>query len=244
MKKIRGPFGRARRVLGLARTRVRPSHGPENRREKVPKRVISREGRGERAGTPSDGVDDKGGGKGEAGEEAQQKGAPSLSEATVRTRRGIASHTGPSAGTGPDGDRNSVRGPRGAGARRRPGPCSRQRQRQARASHATRTRPSRPSREHKPRFFHPRRYLPLPSSLLLLRRLLLRLHPPLLPPLLAAVPAPVLLLSCFRLFFSWLRCYRDGSRSRWLRTSVFFFIMISLLCKNFAIFYCTILRKM
>lgn len=58
------------------------------------------------------------------------------------------------------------------GARRRPqqpgpgrrgpprgtaGPCSRQRQRQARASHATRTRPSRSSREHKPRFFHPRR---------------------------------------------------------------------------------------
>lgn len=78
------------------------------------------------------------------------KGGP-LSEATVRTRRGIASHTGPSAGTRPDRDRNSS-GP-SAGARGTADPCSRQRQRQARASHATRTRPSRPSREHKPRFF-------------------------------------------------------------------------------------------
>lgn len=37
----------------------------------------------------------------------------------MRTRRGIASHTGPSAGTGPDGDRNSA-GPRSRG----PGPAA------------------------------------------------------------------------------------------------------------------------
>lgn len=48
---------------------------------------------------------DEGGGERGAGG-SEQKGAPS-SEATVRTRRGIASHTGPSAGTGPDRDRNS-----------------------------------------------------------------------------------------------------------------------------------------
>lgn len=43
--------------------------------------------------------------------------------------------------------------------------------------------------------------------------LLLLLHPPFPPPLLAAVPAPSVSFSCFRLFFSRLRCYRDGSRS-------------------------------
>lgn len=99
-----------------------------------------------------------------AGDEEEQeeasKGGPLRREATVRTRRGIASHTGPSAGTGPR-QRPQLLGPERPGARApRPGPCSRQRQRQARASHATRTRPSRSSREHKPRFFHPRRYLP------------------------------------------------------------------------------------
>lgn len=55
--------------------------------------------------------DEEGGEGGTGGSE--QKGAPS-SEATVRTRRGIASHTGPSAGTGPDRDRNSP-GPRAPG---------------------------------------------------------------------------------------------------------------------------------
>lgn len=47
-------------------------------------------------------------GKREKQEEASKRGPPS-SEATVRTRRGIASHTGPSAGTGPrlNRDRNN-----------------------------------------------------------------------------------------------------------------------------------------
>lgn len=150
----------------------------------------------------------------------------------MRTRRGIASHTGPSAGTGPDGDRNSAgprsRGP-GPGARRR-GPCSRQRQRQARASHATRTRPSRPSREHKPRFFHPRRYLPPPSLPPLLRLPLLLLH--------LLVPPFSRSFSCFRLFFSRLRCYRDGSRSLAVTSHfcLFFLFLLSFLA-DFAIFY-------
>lgn len=99
--------------------------------------------------------------RGDEGEQEEaSKGGPLRREATVRTRRGIASHTGPSAGTGPR-QRPQQLGPERRGARARVrGPCSRQRQRQARASHATRTRPSRSSRERKPRFFHPRRYLP------------------------------------------------------------------------------------
>lgn len=117
------------------------------------------------------------------------KGGP-LSEATVRTRRGIASHTGPSAGTRPDRDRNSS-GP-SAGARGTADPCSRQRQRQARASHATRTRPSRPSREHKPRFF----ILGATSFLLFMPLPLLLL--------------PAISFSSFRLFLLRLGYYRDG----------------------------------
>lgn len=150
---------------------------------------------------------DEGGGEGGAGG-SKQKGAPS-SEATVRTRRGIASHTGPSAGTGPDRDRNSP-DPRALGPRCR-GPCSRQRQRQARASHATRTRPSRPSREHKPRFFHPRRYLPLPPPPPHLS------PPPPPPPLLAAVTAALCHQPPSRvsvLFSAISSRYRDGPRSR------------------------------
>lgn len=116
------------------------------------------------------------------------KGGP-LSEATVRTRRGIASHTGPSAGTRPDRDRNSS-GP-SAGARGTADPCSRQRQRQARASHATRTRPSRPSREHKPRFF----ILGATSFLLFMPLPLLLL--------------PAISFSSFRLFLLRLGYYRD-----------------------------------
>lgn len=118
------------------------------------------------------------------------KGGP-LSEATVRTRRGIASHTGPSAGTRPDRDRNSS-GP-SAGARGTADPCSRQRQRQARASHATRTRPSRPSREHKPRFF----ILGATSFLLFMPLPLLLL--------------PAISFSSFRLFLLRLGYYRDGA---------------------------------
>lgn len=167
----------------------------------VPRRRAARGGQRDRRGRG-------GGGGGRRGSE-QKGGAPS-SEATVRTRRGIASHTGPSAGTGPDGDRNSA-GPTepGPGARgpRSRGPCSRQRQRQARASHATRTRPSRPSREHKPRFFFilgatfsPPSLPPLHPLVFLLFFPLRLLDPPFSPLLL--LPAPPSSFSCFRLFFS------------------------------------------
>lgn len=59
----------------------------------------------------------------------------------MRTRRGIASHTGPSAGTGPRQRPQAARGPERGLSGVSLGPCSRQRQLQARASHATRTRP-------------------------------------------------------------------------------------------------------
>lgn len=79
-----------------------------------------------------------------------------LSEATVRTRQGLMSQTDPSTGTGSDRqrERERSRAAREANNGRKdndrsgPGhratvqdPCSRQRQRQARAPHATRTRP-------------------------------------------------------------------------------------------------------
>lgn len=59
------------------------------------------------------------------------KGGP-LSEATVRTRRGIASHTGPSAGTRPDRDRNSSGPSLGPGTA---DPCSRDRDNDRREPH-------------------------------------------------------------------------------------------------------------
>lgn len=115
---------------------------------------------------------------------SEQKGAPFVggyreNEARHRVPHGPFSRHGAR-------QRPQQSGPPSAGARC-PGPCSRQRQRQARASHATRTRPCRPSREHKPRFFHPRRYLPLP--------------PPLLAAVTAALSATSLLL-VFPSFFS------------------------------------------
>lgn len=122
VQKIRRSLAGTRRVLGAARTRVHASHGgahgAENRREKVPKSARARTAvqrekrRGKRRQQQQQQQQrwwwwsgDEGGGEGGAGG-SEQKGAPS-SEATVRTRRGIASHTGPSAGTGPDRDRNS-----------------------------------------------------------------------------------------------------------------------------------------
>lgn len=62
-------------MLGAARTRARASHGgahgPENRREKVPKRAVAEE---ERREGRSVGGDDEGGREGEAGEEASKRG--------------------------------------------------------------------------------------------------------------------------------------------------------------------------
>lgn len=127
---------------------------------------------------------------------SEQKGAPFVggyreNEARHRVPHGPFSRHGAR-------QRPQQSGPPSAGARC-PGPCSRQRQRQARASHATRTRPSRPSREHKPRFFHPRRYLPLS-------------------PLLAAVTAALSATSLLLVFPSFFSAspgrYRDGPRSR------------------------------
>jgi len=231
-QKIRSLAG-TRRVLGATRTRVHASHGgahgPENRREKVPKSA--------RAGTIAQREERRRKRRQQQQQQQQQrrrqqqrwrqrwrerrgrrkrsrrkraKGGPFVggyreNEARHRVPHGPFSRHGAR-------QRSQQSGPPSVGARR-PGPCSRQRQRQARASHATRTRPSRLSREHKPRFFHPRRYLPLPPPHLLPP------PPPPSPLLLTAVTAAFCRQTPSRisvLFSTSSFRYRDGSHSRWL----------------------------
>lgn len=110
----------SRRVLGAASTRV------SRRRAHRKREGEGAEERPDNAESGSSDDDDEGRGRAEGKrekqEEASKRGPPS-SEATVRTRRGIASHTGPSAGTGPrlNRDRNNsgALGPRRARARDR-----------------------------------------------------------------------------------------------------------------------------
>ena len=228
----------SRRVLGAARTRVHASHGgahgPENRREIV----LSARGAREKGMVVQR---EERRGKRRQQQQQQQQRRRRWQRRRWRQRRRRSRRKRAKGGSFVGGYRENEarhRVPHGPfsrhGARQRPqqsgppsvgahrsGPCSRQRQRQARASHATRTRPSRPSREHKPRFFHSRRYLPsflILILLLFLLLLLLLLHHCLL----FLLPLPP--RSCHQppsrisvLFSASSGYYRDGPRSRWLR---------------------------